>query len=717
MTEVFSMRLPKAGLPGLALILLAPNLCAPAFAQGAFADEILVTSKRKAFGLAAPASVATGLGLSLLEMPAAIDIIDLADQTRRGPRSVAEATRGATGVTFTVRSGAPGVFQSRGFTENALVSLYDGVRIQSATVTARALDPFNFERIEVLRGPSSIVHGEGATAGAINFVRRKPQLGPLRAEILAEGGEEGRARAGVALSGGVTERIGATVSASYQRMTGFVDDHESQTFHAVAGIGGAIGERGGFLVEVDHFLSRVDNAYWGAPLVNGGIDRSLFARNYNQAPDNLMDDDVTQLRGVLTFRLSDALDYRGQLNSYAADRDWLNIYAFRFVPAASPLARDRVEPRNLENLGYRHRLWGTRHELRLETSLGRVDSRTLLVFDHQETDFSSPRRDGPPVGGQPRPLIDARDPQPVALLPLTGPRLRQREADVTQTGLALEQRFALGAFALVGGVRGSFIDATIARPEASPAVQPFDVRFRPLDWRAALTFTPAAGQSLYAAFTSGSEPVESLLLLPLAQADFRLTRATGLELGWKAEIGALVLTAAAYSLEKDRLPSVDPTDPNLPPQVGRQRARGVELGGAIRAGAVTASANLAYTDAVFRQFNDFGAFRDGVRPANVPEWVANAALGWDVASTFSIGGFLQHVGSRPSNNANVLALPAYTTVDLFAEWRPADALVLTLRAANVGDARYVEWATQSFGQNNLYFGSGRRIEGSAMVRF
>lgn len=386
------------------------------------------------------------------------------------------------------------------------------------------------------------------------------------------------------------------------------------------------------------------------------------------------------------------------------------------MPAA-PGGRDLVEPRNLENLGYRHRLWGTRHELRLAYRLDGIEGRTLVVFDHQDTDFSSPRRDGPPVGGQPRPLLDAQDPQPVALLPLTGPRLRQREADVRQTGLAVEQRLAFGPVALVGGLRGSFIDATIARPEASPPVLPFDVRFRPLDWRVAATFAPAGGQSLYAAFTSGSEPVESLLLLPLAQADFRLTRAKGYEIGWKGRLADLTLFAALFALEKDRLPSIDPNDPNLPPQVGRQRSRGFEFGGEYRSGALTASANLAYSDAVFRQFNDFGAFRDGVRPANVPEWVVNAALAWQVEPSAAVGGFLQHVAARPSNNANQLFLPAYTTLDLFAEWRPAPAVALTLRAANVGNVRYVEWATQSFGQNNLYFGSGRRLEGSVALRF
>jgi iron complex outermembrane receptor protein len=78
---------------------------------------------------------------------------------------------------------------------------------------------------------------------------------------------------------------------------------------------------------------------------------------------------------------------------------------------------------------------------------------------------------------------------------------------------------------------------------------------------------------------------------------------------------------------------------------------------------------------------------------------------------------LQHVGSRFSNNANVLRLPAYTTLDLFVEARLTGSLTATLRTANLFNEGYVEWAVQTFGQNNVYFGSPRRVEGALVLRF
>ena len=104
----------------LALTVPAPPVAAQqAGVQQGFIDEIVVTADRtKTVGLNAAAGVGTNLGLTALETPASLDTVDLSSQTRLGFRSVAEATRGVTGLTFTTRSGAPGVFQSRGFTES-----------------------------------------------------------------------------------------------------------------------------------------------------------------------------------------------------------------------------------------------------------------------------------------------------------------------------------------------------------------------------------------------------------------------------------------------------------------------------------------------------------------------------------------------------------------------------------------------------------------------
>jgi len=78
----------------------------------------------------------------------------------------------------TARDGAWATSLSiRGLGENRMVSLIDGVRLETATDLAGALsliDPSEIERIEVIKGAASSIYGTGAMAGVLNVVTRRP---------------------------------------------------------------------------------------------------------------------------------------------------------------------------------------------------------------------------------------------------------------------------------------------------------------------------------------------------------------------------------------------------------------------------------------------------------------------------------------------------------------------------------------------------------------
>ncbi len=54
----------------------------------------------------------------------------------------------------------------RGFSGNTISVLHDGVRLGASTIVTRNLDTVGLERVEVLRGPASVLYGEGALGGA-----------------------------------------------------------------------------------------------------------------------------------------------------------------------------------------------------------------------------------------------------------------------------------------------------------------------------------------------------------------------------------------------------------------------------------------------------------------------------------------------------------------------------------------------------------------------
>lgn len=67
----------------------------------------------------------------------------------------------------------------RGLGRNDLLYLFDGVR-DAATVSAGSSSPQannsmeNIDRVEVLKGPQAMLYGQGAVAGVINSIRKKP---------------------------------------------------------------------------------------------------------------------------------------------------------------------------------------------------------------------------------------------------------------------------------------------------------------------------------------------------------------------------------------------------------------------------------------------------------------------------------------------------------------------------------------------------------------
>ena len=131
-------------------------------------------------------SVGSRLGLTLREQPAAVEIIPGEVIRARGDLTAQEAVTRATGITA---AGTPGdgssALASRGFVGHDLVTqLYDGTRLYVGAGTMTfPVDTWLLDRVEVLRGPASVIDGVGAIGGAINYVPRQP----LRQARLTEG--------------------------------------------------------------------------------------------------------------------------------------------------------------------------------------------------------------------------------------------------------------------------------------------------------------------------------------------------------------------------------------------------------------------------------------------------------------------------------------------------------------------------------------------------
>ena len=124
-------------------------------------------------GLGAISSSGSRLGLSVMETPASIELIDSSVMRARGYKSVADAVKNLPGVVSGESPAAPSTFSMRGFSRSAITVLRDGIWLGPANMVMRPQNTFNLDRIEVLRGPGSALHGQGVVGGTVNTIVKR----------------------------------------------------------------------------------------------------------------------------------------------------------------------------------------------------------------------------------------------------------------------------------------------------------------------------------------------------------------------------------------------------------------------------------------------------------------------------------------------------------------------------------------------------------------
>jgi iron complex outermembrane receptor protein len=184
-----------------------PSVGAPA-APGASTPAGTVTGPTGG-GTAPPSPLNTGgvaesasrLGLTVRQTPATVEVVDQRTMRDQGYRTTPEVAQGAVGVLSVDAAGAPAGFSMRGFEFGHVNVLYDGIKIGPQSFVSRVMDTVNLDRVEFLKGPSSLMSGDGAIGGAVNYVSRQPTTGPIWNEAFISADSLGSIRSGFTSSG------------------------------------------------------------------------------------------------------------------------------------------------------------------------------------------------------------------------------------------------------------------------------------------------------------------------------------------------------------------------------------------------------------------------------------------------------------------------------------------------------------------------------------
>jgi iron complex outermembrane receptor protein len=639
------------------------------------------------------AASATKTDTPLAETPQSVTIVTRDQIVDQGAGNLQDALNYAAGV----RSDAYGL-DSR--TDSVRIrgadpaEYLDGLRKTNGYYTANGrTDSYTLERIEVLRGPSAMLFGQGSTAGVVNMVSKRPQA-QRQNEIGVQYGSFNRRQVQADVTGPLTQdgqwlyRLVAVARKADTQVDQVRDDRRllapSLTWRPSAAT--SLTLQG--LYQQDRTGSTSQFLPWTGTLLAspaGPVPMNTFIGQ----PGDHYDTDRRTLGYLFEHRLDDTWTVRQNLRFARNKVDYLSAYGDSFsVPG--DWAADLVNKRLIDRYYWRAKTqldtFNADQHVEGRLSAGGVQHQLLAGLDFAR--FKTQQATGFSSAG----TIDAYDPvyPSVAVPALTDSPLNT----LRQTGLYLQDQMKIDQrWIVVAGLRHDWV---VNRNDGSP-----DQRDSANSKRLGLMHAFANGWSPYVSYSESFTPQSSI-----NGQSFSPLRGKQWEAGVKVEPTdrAVAFNAAVYNLrEKNR---INNPAPNVYDQLGSTLTRGLELEARGSIGRqLDLIAQYAYTD-LDRQL-------EGLPRHNASAWVKyRFAIGaW---TGFSAGAGVRWLGSFSDRSAGtgpevpsvalVDALLAYDTPD----WRFA------LNVSNLTDKRYF---STCLSRGDCWFGTRRNAVATVTYRF
>jgi hemoglobin/transferrin/lactoferrin receptor protein len=200
-------------------------LCSTAFISSLFLFSSHVLAQDDAVTLDELTIIGTRTDVPVQDNPRSVSVVGQEQLKRQAPLSIGEALRDIPGVEL-VDAGVPGMkrLRIRGESSRRVTILVDGQEItdHSSYGTPILINPAAVERIDVVRGPASVLWGAKAIGGVVNIITKKGTKG--KAAELELGGSYysgTKGRQGWA-------SLGGTIGNFDYRITGGVAEHNDQ---------------------------------------------------------------------------------------------------------------------------------------------------------------------------------------------------------------------------------------------------------------------------------------------------------------------------------------------------------------------------------------------------------------------------------------------------------------------------------------------------------
>jgi catecholate siderophore receptor len=627
----------------------------------------------------------------LRDTPQTISVIDSLTMRQQGVNTLRDALRNVAGISLAAGEGGSqgDNLTIRGFSARNDIFL-DGMRDFGSYYR----DPFNYESVDVLQGPSSMTFGRGSTGGVVNQESKTPGADKFVSGTLQFGSNLARR-----ITADGNEPIGQTSAfrlnvMGHDSQVAQRDAAENRRFGVAPSLAFGLGTTTRLTLSYYHQQAD-DTPDYGIPwLFNGPapVERSNY---YGFRDGNYLRTDVDVLTAKLEHDFNGSVTLRNQLRYGHYKRDAL-ISEARIAQSPNletPLedisvTRNQIAAASLETY------LGNQLDLTFRFQTGFLEHAVVAgVEGGRET--SSPTRflwSGVPGTS----LLHPDENQPFV-----------GTATVSSNVNTLATSF--GAYAvdtvklnrhwnLIGGVRWDRFDTNFSQSVAPVAA--FERVDSKPSYRAAIVYKPQPYGSIYFDYGTSFNPSAESLSLSSNNANLPPESDRTFELGTKWDFPSKRLSVEGAVFRTDKLNAREPSqdDPLLNVLTGRQRVNGAQVSvtGKITDG-WQVFGSYAYLDGKLVS-SQFYPLSIGAQLANVPKnsfhlWTTRA-LPWRLTA----GAGAQFVDSRTASSTApsdpvtglVKQAPSYWLFNAMASRPITEHVGLQLNLYNLANRYYID---------------------------
>ncbi len=664
--------------------------------------------------------VATKTSTALLETSQSVSVVTRQQMDDQGAQTVAQAMRYTPGV-MTSPYGATHRYDyvaMRGFNDGSVDNIYlDGLKSMgdNGTYSTMQVDPYFLERIDILKGPSSVLYGRSSPGGLVALTSKKPLFDNYR-QVQAMVGTQGQRGLGFDFSGPLDD----DKRVAY-RLTGLADssdtqfDHAEEERYAIAPAVSIDFSEDTSLTLQAYLQHDPDGGYHGGNPAFG----MLHPRNGLRLSDHFFEGEPgidryerTQQSFSYQFehRFNDMLTARQNFRYQDSDVSMDQVYSAGWADAGSNLLNraytggdERLHSFIVDNM------------LQAELFTGAAKHTVLIGVDYQRRKAAVDWRYGvvdPLDAGNPR-YGDGN-------LRITGENHYLRR--LQQTGAYVQDLVELDQWRFSLGVRQDWVKVSEENRDTDSKIS--DDRGKSTA-RAGMLYLFDNGIAPYASYSESFNPntVSDQEGRPLAP-----TEGTQWEVGVKYQPPGTdnLFTASVFRIEQENLASKQPNE-EFYRAVGEVRSQGLELEAHMQlTDNLKLLAGYTFTDIEYSKSMPSlvvpGLDNKGNSPTQAPKQMASLWTDYDVRhgplDGLRLGAGVRYVGYSWVDAENDMKVPSYTLFDASIGYDLGKVglkgLDIRLNANNLTNETYI---TSCASLNYCYMGEERNVSATASYTF